>query len=216
MAPRLHLIGQRFNRLLVIGEAPNYVSAKGQRHAQWLCRCDCGEEVVIRGSDLRAGRTQSCGCWNSAVLVRRNWKHGATVRGKRNRAYQSWTGMKSRCSDPNSADWQHYGGRGIKVCTEWEDFTRFLADMGEPPPGHSLERIDVNGDYCPANCMWATAEQQAQNKRRALTVSIDGVPVPLRIVANVTGINYGTLRHRLHAGWPLDRLLGRKLSEPET
>ncbi len=112
--------------------------------------------------------------------------------------YKAWENMKSRCYNPYFTGYKHYGGRGIKVCVEWENsFPQFLMDMGVPPKGLSLDRIDVNGDYCKENCRWATPKEQANNTRS--TTFVNGRP--LQIVAEEAGLNPRTLHYRVKANW---------------
>jgi hypothetical protein len=113
--------------------------------------------------------------------------------------------MKQRCTNPNVPAYHHYGGRGIRVCPEWAgSFVRFLADMGAAPPGHSLDRIDVNGHYEPSNCRWATAEQQQRNRRNSVSVDFNGQKVAMPELAARFGLNRGTLAARLRLGWPIE------------
>ena len=109
---------------------------------------------------------------------RRNWKelercqmrtHGHTQRGKRTATYSSWEAMKDRCNRKKCKAYPNYGGRGIRYCTEWEDFSVFLADMGEKPQGFTLERINNDGHYTKANCQWVPMSQQSRNRRGVLT-----------------------------------------------
>src|SRR5690349_11893108 len=164
MPPLIDLTERRFGRLLVLERAPN-VSKK----TVWNCRCDCGSEAVVTGDRLVKGETKSCGCLSLEMTVARNSKHGCAARGSYVPEYSSWVGMRKRCNDPNAVGFRAYGGRGIKICTRWQDsFQAFLADMGPRPSlKHSLDRIDVNGDYEPGNCRWATHKQQARNTRRS-------------------------------------------------
>lgn len=120
----------------------------------------------MRGS-LRSGHTQSCGCYFLEVCHERNLTHGATREGRFSPEYQSWVGMIARCENPRKQHWAHYGGRGIRVCARWrKSFEAFFADMGrKPAPNHSIDRIDVDGNYEPGNCRWATQAEQIKNRR---------------------------------------------------
>jgi hypothetical protein len=127
----------------------------------WRCKCDCGGEILAPVTDLKAGRYISCGCSRKAG----NPKHGHSPEGKPSRTYNSWSSMITRCLNSNNHAFRKYGAKGIKVCPEWKNFSTFLRDMGERPPGKTLDRFpDRNGDYKPGNCRWATPSEQNQNK----------------------------------------------------
>lgn len=146
--------GKRYGRLLVLRRGG---SDRG-RNAMWLCRCDCGAEARVLGGSLRSGDTRSCGCLR---------RERVTTHGKADLPEHSvWEGMLQRCENPNDPDFRHYGGRSIKVCKSWHDFTNFYADMGpRPGVGYSIDRINNAGNYEPGNCRWASREQQMRNTR---------------------------------------------------
>lgn len=136
-----------------------------EKHRKGLFRCSCGNEAIKILSNVREDHTTSCGCVRKETMSRigfRNERHGYTG----TRTYVSWQGMRNRCENPSNADYENYGGRGIEVCDRWTVFENFVADMGDRPARKSLDRIDNNGNYEPANCRWATASEQRRNQRK--------------------------------------------------
>lgn len=160
MRPQPVPVGQRFGRLVVTGPAPRI-----DKNSRWACRCDCGGTIDCRPSHLKDGNIKSCGCLASEAARDRMTTHGRA----RSPLYARWIGMLTRCHYPATNGYQHYGGRGIRVCDRWRNsFADFLADMGEPPgAGYTLDRIDPDGNYEPGNVRWATAQEQAANTRKA-------------------------------------------------
>lgn len=160
----------RFGRLTVLERAPRDGSTT---HAQWICRCDCGTTKTVNSSALRNGHTVSCGCLRRELLIARSIKHGLMPRDNRSPSYSSWANMIARTTNPDHPRWADWGGRGITVCERWRQFPAFLADMGEKPPGTSIERKDNSLGYEPGNCCWATPAEQNRNKRSTkLTVTM--------------------------------------------
>ncbi len=158
------LIGKNFGYLKVI----SYVKS-----AKWKCQCNCGGTTIVNTMDLKHGKTLSCGCLRKNQLRMRSSTHGLIKTSE----YYTWGGMKERCMNPKSIGYKNYGGRGIKVCDRWvNSFEYFLCDMGiKPSKDHSLDRFpDVNGNYEPTNCRWATRSEQCRSKRNTKFIEYDG------------------------------------------
>jgi hypothetical protein len=179
------MIGKKFGRLTVIDEF--YVNKSGNRRKYFRCLCDCGNEVDIRVDQVKSGRAKSCGCFALESKSSRSKTHGMSS----DRLYHIWLGMKARCYNENKTSYNHYGGRGIKVCERWHVFENFHMDMSESYQNHvlkygesgtTIDRTDVNGDYEPKNCIWASMSLQAFNKRKGINST-----------SGVTGVSWSNL-----------------------
>lgn len=190
-------VGNRFDRWIVIVRAPY-----GSNHqAKWLCRCDCGTEKVVFQNSLVRGLSRSCGCLHKEMTIQRSTIHGHTTHQGASPEYHAWHHMIQRCENKNNKQYRNYGGRKIAVYAPWHNFVNFLSYLQStiglrPSLQRSIDRINVNGNYEPENIRWATAKQQALNKRA--TIKIDGIP--LIELAKQHGLEYETvrLRYRQH------------------
>ena len=188
------MVGQKFGRWVVLGDPDK----RGKR-TFWLCRCECGHEKHVRSDNLTSGDSKSCGCHMKEKLgerfTRMNFRHGLTKSPEHN----AWMMAKRRCYDANNAKYPQYGGRGITMCDEWRaSFEAFYRDMGpRPSKTHSLDRIDVNGNYEPSNCRWATPKEQMNNQTRSRFVEFEGERLTVAQWAERFGMDYKKLWHQL-------------------
>jgi len=165
-----------------------------------LCRCDCGNEKLIYRYDITGGHTKSCGCFRNEQVVAAIQTHGHSKRRQRSGEYESWAGIIQRTTNEENSEYRNYGGRGIAVCERWKTFANFLDDMGIRPKGFSIERIDVNGNYEKANCVWANAKTQSRNKRDSIWLTIDGRTLHIKEWSEISGTKYDTIHHRVTHG----------------
>lgn len=203
--PRFNdLTGRRFGKLTVIKRE----GANRNGSATWLCNCDCGNKKVACGRELVNGDTSSCGC------ARHNpRKHGMAG----TRLYRIWTGMKSRCFNPNSPAYDRYGGRGITVCREWADnfetFMEWALESGYNE-GLTIERIDNGKGYFPGNCTWISQSEQTQNRRSCIFVTMDGKTMNLQQWCDELGISYKLVHNRIRKlGWEPKKALTTPVDE---
>lgn len=171
----------------------------------WVVRCDCGVEKVVSTNSLRCSRVRSCGHLRGVANRRRLTTHG----GRHTPEYKAWCDLKARCENPNTPNFNNYGGRGIRVCEEWRaSFEAFLAHVGpRPSPKHSIDRKDNDGSYEPGNVRWVTPKQQARNKRTSRLIELDGERLRLGDWAGRTGIKRLTLFMRIKRGWSIEKAL---------
>lgn len=181
--PYVNLTGQRYGKLTVVSLVNDV--AGGKVPTRWLCKCDCGNEVVARGYNLRGGNTKSCGCAQREVAASRQRTHGDTG----SRLYVIWRHMMERCEKAADPAYKHYGGRGVSICKEWHDYETFRswAISSGYDETLTLDRIDVNGNYEPNNCRWATHREQQLNRRNNVRVSFGGETKTLSEWAEIFG-----------------------------
>lgn len=155
MGSVVNLVGEVVGRLLVLERG-----GSNKAGATWVCLCECGAKSEVASGKLRSGHTQSCGCLKREKKP--NLKHG---HANKSRTYRTWKEMRQRCNNQNTTQYKWYGGKGIGVCADWDDYLKFLEDMGERPEGKTLDRIDPDKGYSKENCRWATSSEQAETNR---------------------------------------------------
>jgi len=185
------LTGQKSGKLTIIS-----YSHRVGRQNYWICECECGTTKPINHRHLMDESTKSCGCLNGEF-------HGLST----DKIYKAYRSMLSRCNNHKDKDYANYGGRGIKVCDRWSSPTLFIQDMGMPPTKtHTLDRIDVNGNYEPSNCRWATRLEQENNKRRNVYYDYKCERFTLSQLSRLISIPRSTLENRLKRGWDQNRV----------
>lgn len=179
-------------------------------NSTWRCECDCGSVIVVVAAKLlsKTRPTRSCGCLQREMTAEKNRKN-ATHRDTHSLEYHSWKGMKQRCTNENDLGYKDYGGRGITVCQRWLDsYEAFREDMGKSPSSdHSIERVEVNGNYEPSNCIWATMRVQNRNTRRTQRFVYNGSLMSLPDLCDMAGKAKPTVSGRLKRGWSIEEAL---------
>ena len=198
----LDIKGQRFGKLVAIDRVGN---RPGYHQAVWLFRCDCGTEKTSFGYNVVHNGVTSCGC--ARTDKEPHLIHGMSHTPEHN----TWLGMKKRCQNKNSKAFKDYGGRGIDVCPQWEDFKTFYRDMGDRPEGTTLERKNNDLGYSKANCIWATRKEQVRNRRTTTFYEHNGVTLSLQGWAETAGISYKLIWARYKSGKRGDVLLSSKV-----
>lgn len=185
------ITGKRFGRLVAVEFLPDK-----SKFSKFRCVCDCGAVKVIFAQSLIRGATVSCGCYQREKGAVSMLRHGHSGKG-RTKTYNSWAGMMDRCEwGGHPTGYARYGARGIRVDPRWHAFENFLADMGERPPGTSIDRIDNARGYGPGNCRWATRAQQALNTSRTVRVIYEGAAIPVKTLCERLGLSGPAVRSR--------------------
>lgn len=211
------ITGIKFGRLTAIKRE----GRSKYNEALWLFQCDCGRMVITSGSRVANGRTKSCGCLQKETAKETVTKYNAsenykqptrlTHGGRRTRLYNIWSKMKGRCDNTNQDNYKYYGGRGIKVCKEWEeDFSAFRdwSLSNGYKDGLTIDRIDTNGGYSPENCRWATVKEQQNNKRNNRLITIGGETKTMAQWAEDTGQGYKAMANKIYNGMSEEDAVG--------
>ena len=203
------LTGQRFGKLIALEP----IGQDKHKNVIWLCRCDCGRTHEVVSRALVNGSTKSCGCYERGKF--RNKQNVEHHGGSDERLYRVWGGMLNRCYDKNRSEYPNYGGRGITVCEEWKEsyaeFRRWALANGYDPelPGSecSIDRIDVNAGYCPANCRWVPMDEQLRNTQTTIHLDYRGRSITMREASEIGGITIKTIWARIKRGWSVERAI---------
>ena len=197
----IDITGKRYGHVVVI-------SRHGRKYGRiaWLCKCDCDNELIATTDELRRGYVVSCGCQRAKTMHDISYKHGMTG----TRLFKIWSCMKQRCLNPNYNQFYLYGGRGITICSEWEnDFPAFAewAKNNGYNDTLTIDRIDCNKGYCPDNCRWVTYKSQANNKRNNRKLTYKNETHTISEWAEIKGISYSCLKSRIKLGWDVEDAL---------
>jgi len=196
------LSGMKFGKLTVLRRSSDTGGGK-KPTVKWICRCDCGKVCTVPGGSLKTGHTKSCGCLHTK-------HHGGRDEP---RLYNAWLNMRRRVNDPTNKRYASYGGKGVKICDEWQnDFIAFRnwAKANGYADNLTIDRIDNNGDYCPENCRWVDSYVQQNNTSRNRYIYVRGELMTMANAAKTLGLTYSTVQHRVERGQSVDRPPERK------
>lgn len=185
---KVDLTGRTFGRLSVINQGKSQVSPCGKKSTTWNCVCKCGNKIVVTSTRLLRGFTKSCGCYRREVTTARNLTHGSSD----TKLYYIWKNMKDRCYRENNKFYCNYGGRGIKVCSEWHDFCVFKewAMNHGYSVGLSIDRKDNDKGYSPDNCRWIPKSSQQRNRRSCVYLTYNNKTYTVSEWARLFGLNH--------------------------
>lgn len=192
----LDLTGKRHERLVVLRKADH-------GRSWWVCKCDCGQITFVRSSNLTSGAVKSCGCL-------KHKPHNKTHGESQSKLYRCWTSMIYRCENPKNHAYRWYGERGIKVCKEWQTYENFKewVEKTRPNENCTIDRIDTDGDYCPENCRWVDAKDQANNRRTNIVIEYGGKIMNLMQWSEYLGIDYKLIHNRMFKlGWDFEKAI---------
>lgn len=207
------LTGKKFNRLTVVRYSHCIKTGKNKKH-YWLCKCSCGGEKTTQGHTLKCGDAQSCGCLHRENTRKLQHRIYLTHGKSKTKLYQIWKNMDTRCNHKHNKNYPQYGGRGI-TCN-WDTYEKFEKDMNESylesvaihgTQNTTIDRIDVNGNYCKENCRWATRYEQSINRRNSNMVTIDEITKNISVWASELGISTNSFQYRLKNKWEKEDLL---------
>lgn len=203
MKSNADIINRRYGRLTAVKQVEN----DKHNHRQWLCRCECGNEIVVLQNSLTSGRTRSCGCYYKETRRTSARTHGQS----KTRLFHIWAEMLERCKNTNRHDYKYYGGKGVTVCEEWKVFEVFAKWAHESGYAEnlSIDRIDSNGDYTPANCRWADWVTQMNNTNRNHFITANGETHTVAEWSRITGISLSTLNYRISGGWKPEDIISK-------
>lgn len=204
------LTGKRFGKLVVVKRSSDTFDKAGRKYITWECQCDCGNTTYVTTNNL-LGKTTSCGCFLKSIAGQQTIKHGY----RKTRLYRIYNGMKQRCNNPNHIQYKDYGGRGIAVCDEWnksdglKSFAEWAYENGYEE-NLTIERKDVNGNYCPENCCWVPLSEQPKNTRRNVFVEYGGEKMTLTDFSRKTGIDHRKVSRYLKRGMTVDEIIEKE------
>lgn len=200
MVKLINLIGKKFGRLTVIKRVENTKNNK----TQWLCKCDCGNYIKVQSYLLTHNYTKSCGCIAIEKLKKRSITHGLS----KSKIYAVYCTIKARCNNPNNNVYQYYGAKGVKLCSEWLNFENFYnwAINNGYKEGLSIDRINVNGDYEPSNCRWATKEEQSNNRSNNHLITYNNQIHTISEWSKITGLTKSAIQYRLSKKWDIEKI----------
>lgn len=189
--------GDKFGRLTIIKEVEGISYPPNTRIRRFLCVCDCGNEKIVRYDYLKNGKCKSCGC----LVLETNKSHRIYDDSIAcSRLYRIWWSMKQRCYYPKNISYKNYGAKGVTICKEWlDDFLNFYnwSIANGYADNLTIDRIDINGNYEPSNCRWATYKEQANNTSRSVSISYKGTTHTISEWSDIVGINASCLRQRI-------------------